>query len=83
LSAAPQKQNPILAELLVTIAGYMSQQSGTLCSAMVQEKERSGTTWVLEFLSLPDMLQLCGAELASAQSLIGQVVSVAVPETGE
>ena len=28
-SAMPHKQNPILAELLVTIAGYTSQHSGT------------------------------------------------------
>jgi 3-carboxy-cis,cis-muconate cycloisomerase len=79
----PHKQNQILAELLVTIAGYMSQQSGTPSSAMVHEQERSGTTWILEFMSLPDMLQLCGIALASAQSTIGQIVSVGVPETGE
>ncbi len=79
-SAMPHKQNPILAELLVTIAGYTAQQSGALNSAMVHEQERSGTTWVLEFMTLPDMLQLCGAALESAQSLIGQVVSVGVQD---
>ena len=82
-SAMPHKQNPILAELLVTIAGYTSQHSGTLNSAMVHEQERSGATWVLEFMTLPDMLQLCGTALVSAQSLIGQVVSVGVQETGK
>lgn len=82
-SAMPHKQNPILAELLVTIAGYTSHQSGTLNSAMVHEQERSGATWVLEFMTLPEMLQLCGTALVSAQSLIGQVVSVGVQETGK
>ena len=79
----PHKQNPVLAELLVTIAGYTSEQSGTLISAMVHKQERSGTTWVLEFMTLLDMLQLCGTALVSAQSLIGQVVSVGVQETSE
>jgi len=79
----PHKQNPILAELLVTIAVYTSQQSGTLNSAMVHEQERSGTTWVLEFITLPDMLQLYSNALVSAQSLIGQIISVGVQETGE
>jgi len=82
-SAMPHKQNPILAELLVTIAGYTAQQSGALNFAMVHEQERSGTTWVLEFMTLPDMLQLCGTALMSAQTLIGQVVSFGVMGTGD
>ncbi|MDG1409020.1 MAG: lyase family protein [Octadecabacter sp.] len=77
-SAMPHKQNPILAELLVTIAGFTAQQSATLNAAMVHEQERSGTAWVLEFMTLPDIAQLCGTAMVLAQTLIGQVVSVGV-----
>ena len=82
-TAMPRKQEPFLAELLVTAAGYTPQQSGTLYSARFHEQERPGTTLVLEFMTLPDLLQLFVTALVSAQSLIGQFVSVGRQETGE
>jgi 3-carboxy-cis,cis-muconate cycloisomerase len=65
-----------LAELLVTIAQYAAQQATLLNVAMVHEQERSGTAWVLEFMSLPDLLQLCGCALVKAQLLVNQIVSL-------
>ena len=75
-SAMPHKQNPILAELLVTIAQYTAQQATILNVAMVHEPERSGTAWVLKFMPLPDLLQLCGCALVKAQLLVNQIASL-------
>jgi len=75
-SAMPHKQNPILSEMLVTLAQYSAQQATLLNVAMVHEQERSGTAWVLEFMALPDLLQVCGCALNTAHSLTKQIVTV-------
>lgn len=75
-SAMPHKQNPIRAELLVTMAQYTTQQAASLTAAMVHEQERSGGAWVLEMVTLPYMLQLCGAALANAHDLTEQIITI-------
>lgn len=75
-SAMPHKQNPILAELLVTLAKHNAGLVAGLHHALVHEQERSGSAWALEWLCLPDMLQGCGAGLNAALSLTTQIETV-------
>jgi len=79
-SAMPYKQNPILAELLQTLAHYNSTQLSNMHVAMLHEQERSGTAWTLEFMTLPDMLQTCGRSLTATQDLLRQIVSIGIPK---
>ncbi|MBR7508544.1 adenylosuccinate lyase family protein, partial [Mycobacterium tuberculosis] len=59
----PHKQNPVQAELLVTLARYNATQLSGMHQALVHEQERSGTAWTLEWMILPSMV------MASATSL--------------
>lgn len=75
-SAMPHKQNPVLAETLVTLARYVAGQQGTLAQAMVHEQERSGTAWALEWMTLPAMAEATGAATRHALALIGQITRI-------
>jgi 3-carboxy-cis,cis-muconate cycloisomerase len=55
-SAMPHKQNPILAELLVTLSRANAVQLGGMHQALIHEQERSGASWALEWIILPAML---------------------------
>ncbi len=69
-SAMPHKRNPVLAELLVTLARYNAGQLGTIHQAMVHENERSGSAWTLEWLVLPQMAAATGASLKLAADML-------------
>jgi 3-carboxy-cis,cis-muconate cycloisomerase len=62
-SAMPHKKNPVLAELLVTLARYNAGQLGVIHQALIHENERSGSAWTLEWLVLPQMIAATGASL--------------------
>jgi len=72
-SAMAHKNNPVAAEVLVTLARYNGGLSGTLNQAMVHENERSGAAWTLEWLVLPQMAVTAGAGLRLALQLLGQL----------
>lgn len=72
-SAMPHKQNPVLAETLVTLARFNAVQISALHQSMVHEQERSGAAWALEWLVLPQMVVATGAALRMADRLLGQV----------
>ena len=72
-SAMPHKQNPILAEILVTLARYNATQISGLHHAMVHEQERSGAAWSLEWLILPAMAEATGTALIHAETLLNTV----------
>ena len=72
-SAMPHKQNPILAELLVTLARYNATQLAGMHQALVHEQERSGAAWALEWMILPQMTQTTGRALIAAQDLIASI----------
>lgn len=72
-SAMPHKQNPILAEALVTLARFVAIQQSGLSQAMVHEQERSGSAWALEWMILPAMAEATGAALNQATQLIDQI----------
>ncbi|MFC5737293.1 3-carboxy-cis,cis-muconate cycloisomerase [Sinirhodobacter huangdaonensis] len=79
-SAMPHKQNPVLAELLVTLARFNATQVSGLHQALVHEQERSGAAWSLEWMILPQMALATGRALAAAQTLLGQVVRIGSPD---
>ncbi len=72
-SAMPHKQNPVVAETLVTLARFNAVQVSALHQSMVHEQERSGAAWMLEWLVLPQMLAATGSGLLLAKRLIDQV----------
>lgn len=79
-SAMAHKQNPVLAELLVTLARFNAGQLAAIHQAMVHEQERSGAAWALEWMVLPQMAQATGRALAAAITLAGQVRRIGKPE---
>ena len=75
-SAMAHKQNPILAELLVTLARFNAGQAGVMQQAMVHEQERSGAAWALEWMVLPLMAQATGRALVAAAALLAAVTAI-------
>jgi len=72
-SAMPHKQNPIKAELLVTLARFNATQLSGIQQAMVHEQERSGAAWALEWMILPQMAQATGRALNVSIELCSQI----------
>ncbi|SDR48376.1 3-carboxy-cis,cis-muconate cycloisomerase [Pseudovibrio sp. Tun.PSC04-5.I4] len=72
-SAMPHKQNPIKAELLVTLARYNAAQVSVMHGALVHEQERSGASWAVEWMVLPGMCMTTGCGLATALELFQQI----------
>ena len=77
-SAMPHKQNPILAEVLVTLSRYNAAQLGGMHQALIHEQERSGAAWALEWMILPAMLHSTARGLGVAQELLAQVEKIGV-----
>ncbi|WP_432256768.1 3-carboxy-cis,cis-muconate cycloisomerase [Limimaricola sp. AA108-03] len=75
-SAMAHKQNPVAAELLVTLARYNATQLSAMHQALVHEQERSGTAWQLEWMVLPQMAQATGRALVAATALCDAVVEI-------
>lgn len=72
-SAMAHKQNPILAELLVTLARFNATQLGALHQALIHEQERSGAAWALEWMCLPQVAEATGRATAAALELLSSV----------
>ena len=78
-SAMPHKQNPIRAELLVTLARFNAGQNGVMGQTMVHEQERSGAAWALEWMVLPQMTMAAGCATHSARKLFDSVIAIGMP----
>jgi 3-carboxy-cis,cis-muconate cycloisomerase len=78
-SAMAHKQNPVRAEILVTLARYNAVQVSGLHQALVHEQERSGSAWTLEWMILPGMLNTTGTALTHAAALLGAVKRIGAP----
>ena len=72
-SAMPHKQNPVAAELLVTLARFNATQLSAMHHALVHEQERSGAAWALEWMVLPQMVLAAGVALSAATRLTGHI----------
>lgn len=75
-SAMPHKQNPVLAELLVTLARFNAVQVSGMHHAMIHEQERSGAAWSLEWMILPQMAEATARSLSAAIELCGQITRI-------
>ncbi|WP_292294344.1 3-carboxy-cis,cis-muconate cycloisomerase [Marivita sp.] len=75
-SAMPHKQNPVQAELLVTLARFNAVQLSGMHQALIHEQERSGAAWSLEWMLLPQMVQATGRALGGASDLTAQITSL-------
>lgn len=78
-SAMAHKQNPVLAEVLVTLARFNAVQVSGLHHALVHEQERSGAAWTLEWMILPQMLNATGTALVHAQAMLDAIVRIGEP----
>ncbi|MCO4848758.1 MAG: 3-carboxy-cis,cis-muconate cycloisomerase [Yoonia sp.] len=75
-SAMPHKHNPVLAELLITLARFNATQLSGIHHALVHEQERSGAAWALEWMILPQMAQATARSLAAATEICGKLTSI-------
>ena len=74
----PHKQNPVGAEVLVTLARFNATLLSGAHQALVHENERSGAAWTLEWMILPQMAMAAGAATRIALDLVPRL---AVAET--
>lgn len=69
-SAMPHKQNPVGAEVLVTLGRFNATLLAGMHQSLVHENERSGAAWTLEWMLLPQMAVATGAALRNAMVLL-------------
>jgi len=69
-SAMPNKVNPVGAEILVALARHNASALGALHQGAIQEHERGGAGWTLEWLTLPQIILASGAALSHAETLL-------------
>ncbi|PDT35701.1 3-carboxy-cis,cis-muconate cycloisomerase [Rhizobium sp. M10] len=72
-SAMAHKQNPVAAEVLVSLARFNATALSGIHQSLVHEQERSGAAWTLEWLLLPQMAMATAASLRLAGELIGNI----------
>lgn len=75
-SSMPHKQNPVLAELLVTLARFNATQIAGMHQALVHEQERSGAVWNLEWMILPQMAQATARSLTAAIEICAGITRI-------
>ncbi len=65
-SSMPQKNNPILSELIISAARINASLLASMHQAQIQEHERGTHGWQMEWLVLPQMFTLTAASLSKA-----------------
>jgi len=65
-STMPNKANPVAAEILVAKARASAADLSTLYQSALQEHERSGTGWPMEWIALPRLAMSAGSALDTA-----------------
>jgi 3-carboxy-cis,cis-muconate cycloisomerase len=72
-STMPQKANPVAAETLVALARMNATLLAGVHQAQIQENERGGPGWQMEWMALPPMFAHCGAALGHAAGLVDRL----------
>ena len=75
-SAMAHKQNPVMAETLVTIARFNATQISGLNHGLVHEQERSGASWMIEWMIMPQLFVTTAAALRNANKLVKSIEQV-------
>jgi 3-carboxy-cis,cis-muconate cycloisomerase len=70
-STMPQKSNPIGAEVLVALSRLNAGLVGLVHQGQIQEHERGGAGWTLEWLVLPQMVMAAAVALKHLDRLLG------------
>jgi 3-carboxy-cis,cis-muconate cycloisomerase len=65
-SSMPQKQNPIVSELIIAAARTNASLLSAIHNAMIQEHERATHGWQVEWLTFSQMIILTGGALKNA-----------------
>jgi 3-carboxy-cis,cis-muconate cycloisomerase len=73
-SSMPQKNNPVVSELIITAARINASLLSSMHQAQVQEHERGTHGWQMEWLVLPQMFNLTAAALNKALFLSQNLV---------
>ncbi len=68
-STMPQKSNPVLPALLVTLARFTAAQESAMRAAVLHREQRDGAAWMLEWLTLPPLVMASGRALRAAEDL--------------
>lgn len=69
-STLPQKQNPVRAEVLQSLARHAATLAGGLLHAGQHAGERDGVNWTLEWLTLPQLIVTTGAATLRTQEML-------------
>lgn len=72
-STMPQKANPVGCEVMVTAARFNAALVSAMHQALIQEHERGGPGWQLEWAILPQMVACAGGALKHALSVTGNL----------
>lgn len=72
-STLPQKQNPVIAEILVALARHAAGQAAALHYAAIHPTERDGAALTLEWLALPALIGTTGTVLLKAEQALGAI----------
>jgi 3-carboxy-cis,cis-muconate cycloisomerase len=72
-STMPQKSNPIGAEVLVALSRLNAGLVGLVHQGQIQEHERGGAGWTLEWLVLPQMVMAAAVALKHLDRLMGEM----------
>ncbi|MBL4741279.1 MAG: 3-carboxy-cis,cis-muconate cycloisomerase [Sneathiella sp.] len=75
-SAMPHKQNPVQGELLMTLAKFNATQVSAMHQAVLHENERSGSSWALEWMILPQIVMTTATSLRVATELISNIEEI-------
>jgi 3-carboxy-cis,cis-muconate cycloisomerase len=70
-STMPQKSNPVGAEVLVSLSRLNAGLVGLVHQGQIQEHERGGSGWMLEWLVLPQMVMAAAVNLKHLDWLLG------------
>ncbi len=69
-STMPQKHNPVACNYILACASIVRQQVAALLEAMVQDHERAGGPWQIEWIAVPEIFLLASGALAHARTLV-------------
>ncbi|MEH6405226.1 MAG: 3-carboxy-cis,cis-muconate cycloisomerase [Sneathiella sp.] len=75
-SAMPHKQNPVQGELLTTLAKFNGTQISAMHQAVLHENERSGSSWALEWMILPQMVMTTATGLRVSSEMISNIEEI-------
>ena len=70
-STMPHKRNPVLSENIAGLSRTLRANASLMLEGMVQEGERDGISWKVEYKALPECCMILGAMLAQSIMLLG------------